>query len=281
MQIGKYKITALEPETFGLDGGAMFGIIPKPLWNKNYPSDEKNRIKLSGKCLLLRSDSKNILVETGLGYGWDEKFEQIYDVQYKSPIKHLLESKGVMSDQITDVILTHLHFDHVGGAVEFNGVNVFPSFPNAKYHIQKKQFEWAQNPSDKDRGSFIHDRFIPIAEAGLFKFWEGSQNFDDEISFVEISGHTFSQQLVEISDSSQTLLYAADLLPTSSHIHVPYVMGYDIQPLVTIAEKQKILSQAVDEDWTIVFGHDAYIDGCKIDKTNKGFIVKNRIEKLV
>jgi len=273
MQIGKYKLSVLETGTFGLDGGAMFGIIPKPLWNKTNPADDKNRITLGARCLLLESSSKKILIETGMGETWDEKFMSIYKVDFsKHTLIKSLKNLGLKSSDITDVILTHLHFDHTGGSTKIENRKSVPTFPNAKYHIQKKQFEWALSPSDRDKGSFIPSTFLPLHEEGILNFFNGDAYFDDEIQFLAINGHTFSQQMIKISDSTNTYLFCGDLIPTMYHIPIPYVMGYDIQPLVTVQEKQKFLSTAVDENWKLIFGHD-HINVCaSIKKTDKGFI---------
>lgn len=280
LKIGKYTVVEIKTGTFGLDGGAMFGIIPKPLWERTNPADEKNRITLGARCLLLQSDNKNILVETGIGNGWDEKFEKIYRIdQSDNDLFNSLKEKGIEHEDITDVILTHLHFDHVGGSIIFENGKAIPAFPNAKYHIQKEHFEYSQNSSDKDKGSFIKNRFIPLAEEGVLAPTNDLQ-FDDEIEFIKVDGHTISQQLIKLSDSSQTYLYAADLIPFYSQIPVPYLMGYDIQPLKTVEEKKNYLSRAVKEDWKLIFGHDPKVAMATVQKTEKGFIHKELFESL-
>lgn len=282
MKIGKYKISVLDTGTFGLDGGAMFGIIPKPLWNKTTEADSKNRITLGGRCLLLQSESKTILVDTGIGNIWDEKFKSIYDVnQTENTLYKSLKEKNVEPDEITDVILTHLHFDHVGGAVKIENRKIIPVFSNAKYHVQKEQYKWAISPSDKDSGSFIEDTFSPLYEEGMFHFIHNSQHFDDEIELLNINGHTFAQQMVKLSDSSNTILFCADLVPTAAHIPIPYVMGYDINPMITIEEKKIHLTNAVDEEWKLVFGHDPVNVCATIQKTERGFAVKEKFDELV
>ena len=282
MRIGKYELFALNTGTFGLDGGAMFGIIPKPLWEKKIPADEMNRITLGGRCLLLKSEDKTILVDTGIGNYWDEKFKKIYRVEFETAsLKSSLENYGVKSGEITDVILTHLHFDHTGGSVDFIDDKAVPAFPNAKYHVQKKHFEWAKSASPKDRGSFIQNRFIPLFEEGIINFHDGDAEFDENINLIATNGHTVDQQLVKISDGNQTLLYCADFLPTSAHVPIPYVMSYDLLPLQTIKEKEKILPQAVEEEWFLFFEHDPKTAAAKISMNEKGFFVKETFEDLI
>lgn len=281
MTIGKYKISVINTAMFGLDGGAMFGIIPKPLWNKTVESDKNNRIKLGSNCLFLESDSKKILIDTGIGNGWEQKFEVIYNLNYKdSSLEKSLIEKRINPNDITDVILTHLHFDHVGGAVKYENDKILPMFPNATYHVQNKHFEWAKNPSPKDKGSFVASRFLPLMNEGILNLIDGDIQFDDEISLITSDGHTIAQQLVKIADGNNTIFYAGDIIPTSAHIPIPYIMGYDIQPLVTIEEKIKLLSQAVDEEWKIIFEHDCLCLGATIGKNENGFAIKERIRDL-
>lgn len=281
MNIGKYKLTLLETGTFGLDGGAMFGIIPKPLWQKTNPADEKNRITLGARCLLLESGSKKILVETGMGEAWEEKFMSIYKVDFSEhTLLKSLDNRGVQPNEITDVILTHLHFDHTGGSTKTENGKMIPAFPNAKYHVQKEQFDWALNPSDRDKGSFIPHTYLPLQESGVLNLIEGDIFFDDEIQFLTVNGHTIAQQMLKLSDSSNTFLFCGDLIPTMYHIPIPYVMGYDIQPLKTVEEKQKYLQLAVDEGWKLIFGHDHINSSATVKKTEKGFMYENIIEEF-
>ena len=281
MKIGKYKISIINSGYFGLDGGAMFGIIPKLLWQKSNPPDEANRIKLATRNLLLETDTKKILVDTGMGNKWDEKSEGIYAIDQKdNSLIGELAKLNIRPDEITDVILTHLHFDHTGGSTKLENGKLVPAFPNAKYFVQKKNFEWGSNPSERDKGSYIKENFIPLKEEGVLYLIEGEKKYDDEIDFVLVNGHTFSQQLLKISDSSNTFLYCCDLFPTTSHIHIPFVMGYDLQPLVTVEEKKKILAKAVEENWKLFFEHDPINaigtvklteKGYRIDKTYRSF----------
>lgn len=281
MKIGKYELHSLESGSLMLDGGAMYGVVPKPLWERTSPADERNRIKLVTRHLLLVSNDKKIIIDTGSGKNWDEKFEKIYAVDTSThDMFPELSKLGIKREEITDVIITHLHFDHIGGAVLFEDDKIVPAFPNAQYHIQKKQFEWGLNPSDRDKASYFKDRYVPLAEEGILNQIEGETKFDDDIELLVMNGHTFSQQIVKISDSSNTLLYCGDLIPLASHISPPYIMGYDLQPLVTLKEKKKLLPKAVDENWMLFFEHDPDIAAATITKTEKGFAIRESFKVI-
>ena len=191
-----------------------------------------------------------------------------------------LAKHSITPDDITDVIITHLHFDHTGGSVIKEGDRIVPTYPNAKYHVQEKQFNWALKASEKDKASFIHDRFVPLHDEGLLNLLKGEEQFDDEISFIVINGHTFSQQLVKISDGSETLLYCGDLFPTASHIPLPYVMSYDLQPMVTMEEKRNILPAAVEENWKLFFEHDPEITAATVTQSMHGFGVDEILDEI-
>ena len=281
MKIGKYNIRIINSGFFALDGGAMFGIIPKPLWNKNNPADEVNRIKLATRLLLLESDSKKILIDTGMGEKWDEKSRSIYSIdQTEYSLDNSLSAVGIKAEEITDVILTHLHFDHAGGTTIFRDGKLEPTFTNAVYHVQKKNFEWALNPTDRDKGSYLKDNFEPLAKEGVLKLIDGENQFDDEIHFIIVNGHTFAQQLVKISDGTNTFLYCCDLFPTYSHIRLPYIMGYDLQPLVTLQEKKYVLNKAIEENWKLFFEHDPEFAYATVKQTEKGIVLDNAFEVL-
>lgn len=272
MKIGKYEIKSVLTGLFKLDGGAMFGVVPKVLWNKTNPADELNRIDLAMRSLLLVSDQRKILVDTGIGNKYDEKFKAIYAVENFSIDKALMD-KDINTDLITDVVITHLHFDHTGGSTKYSINEIVPTFKNAKYYIQRQQFEWALNPSDKDRASFLKEDFLPIQDFNQLILTEGNLKIDDEIEILISNGHTPSQQLVKISDGKQTLLYCGDLVPTSSHISFSYVMSYDLHPLITIEEKKKIFPQAFEEKWILFFEHDPKIPAVTLKEGKRGFEV--------
>ena len=276
MQIGKYKLSIIESGFFALDGGAMFGIIPKALWQKTNPADDSNRIKLSTRHLILQSDTKKIIVDTGMGEKWSDKEKYIYGVDENFTMKSELEKVNLTSEDITDVILTHLHFDHTGGSTIYQNEKLVPAFPNAKYYVQKQNYDWAINPSDRDKGSYIKENFITLFDEGVLNFINGNEKFDDEIEFAVINGHTFGQQMIKISDSSNTILFCADLIPTFGHILLPYIMGYDLQPLVTLEEKKKFLKLANEENWKLYFGHDPEYALATIKKYGEGYSVDKK-----
>jgi len=278
LKIGKYTLKIIESGFFALDGGAMFGIVPKPLWEIANPPDIENRIKLATRNLLLEDGNKKILIDTGMGTKWNKKMKEIYSISEEITIESALADNGVKAEDISDVILTHLHFDHTGGSTKNENGKTVPSFPNAKYYVQKQNFDWAINPSDRDRGSYLKENFLSLFEEGVLNFIYGEEEFDDEIKFIVVNGHTFGQQLIKISDSANTFLYCCDLFPTISHIPIPYVMGYDLQPLVTVSEKQKILKQAINESWKLFFEHDPDTAFVTLKETEKGIRVDEKFK---
>jgi len=276
MKIGKYKLSLFVSSYFSLDGGAMFGIIPKPLWSKTNPADEQNRVKLATRHLILQSGNRNIIIDTGMGNKWDDKSKNIYNID----LTHAPELNNIAAASFTDVLLTHLHFDHTGGSTKIENGKLIPTFPNAKYYVQKKNYDWALNPSNRDKGSYLKNNFEPLMNEGVLHFINGEEQFDDEISFIIVNGHTFYQQLIKISDGENTFLCVCDLLPFASHIPLPYIMGYDLQPLITLNEKKKILQHAVDEDWKLFFYHDPEIAYATLMQTDKGIRLKEKFYSL-
>src|ERR1035437_6165941 len=272
MQIGEYKLTVINSGYFKLDGGAMFGIIPRPLWEKANPPDSLNRIKMITRNLLLQGNGRKILIDTGMGNKWDDKSRSIYEIDQETvSIQSELKKNGLRPDDITDVLLTHLHFDHTGGSTKIENGKLVPSFPSAKYYVQKQNLDWAMNPTEKDRGSYIKDNFIPLVEFGVLQLIYGNTKFDKNIEFIVVNGHTFGQQLIKISDGTKTLLYCCDMFPTASHIPLPYIMGYDLQPLVTLSEKKELLHKAAEEKWILFFEHDPDTTIAIAARTDKGY----------
>jgi len=280
MKIGAYDIYPIETGTFKLDGGSMFGIIPKVLWEKTNKADELNRIKLAARCLLIIGNGKVILVDDGNGNKVTKKFIDIYALDTTNNLYSSLKKFDVTPDDITDVVLSHLHFDHAGGSTIIENGVLKPAFPNAKYHVQKSQWENALNPTERDRASYIPQDYLPLKEYGLLNLIEGETELFSQISILVSNGHTPGLQLLKISDGKQTLFYAADLMPCTSHIPLPYIMGFDLNPLITLADKKRILKQAVEENWTIFFEHDPDVIAGKVKKTEKGYTFDSPIESF-
>lgn len=278
-KIGPYSLDLLETGEFALDGGAMFGVVPKNLWQKTNPTDGENRISMALRILLIRFQDHNILVDSGIGTKLDEKYQKIYRVDHhKHSLEKSLSRVGLKPEEITDVIITHLHFDHVGGCSYKDQGGLHLTFPNATHYIQKEQWEWAHHPTEKDRASFLKENLEPLKSAKL-KLLSGEIELYPGIHIVVSHGHTPSQQLVKISDGRETLFYCADLIPTTSHIPIPYLMSYDNMPLVLMEEKRRLLNQAVKERWVLCFEHDPLIGAASIMKDEKTgrFSLKERL----
>ena len=279
MKIGKYDLYSVETSEFGLDGGAMFGIIPKPVWEKKVSADELNRVNMVTRSLLLVSDEKKILIDTGNGTKWEEKYKQIYDIntdQYN--IEKSLGKYGFSSEQITDVICTHMHFDHIGGNTKIKSGEVVPTFPNAKYWISEENWKLANHPSQKDAGSFIEHDWKVLAENQMIEIIDGREPFIEGIDTIVTHGHTPGLLHPIVSDGSNKLFYGADIFPMVAHIPIPWVMAYDVQPVVTMEEKQKLLQKMEREDWILFFEHDPHIQACTVHKGEKHYKLNKRIQ---
>jgi len=246
----------------------MFGVVPQPLWSKANPPDDRNRIDLGMRLLLIEGRDRTWLVDTGIGDKWDRKLNSIYRVENAMLPDQALLHAGHDPAAVTDVILTHLHFDHGGGATRADGTPVFES---ARYHLQRSQFEWARDPSPKDRASFRPPDFMPLFEQDRLVLHEGRTEVADGIELIVVDGHTRGQQLVKVAGGGETLLYAADLVPTATHLRTPYVMAYDNEPLKTIAEKTEWIGRAADEGWICFFEHDARTTACRVRRGEKDF----------
>ena len=278
MKIGQYNLYSIETSEFGLDGGAMFGIIPKPLWEKQAPADEMNRIGMVTRSLLLVSDSRKILIDTGNGTKWDEKYKKIYNIDTsRYNIESSLAKYGFTATDITDVFCTHLHFDHVGGNTKIEDGKIVPTFPNAKYWVSLENWNLANHPSQKDSGSFMEIDWKVLAENGMIEIVDGQESFIDGIEPYLTYGHTTGLMHPVISDANRSVFYGADIFPMVAHIPVPWVMAYDIHPVVTVQEKERLLSKIVNENWVLFFEHDPNIQACTIHQDGKHFKMKNPV----
>jgi len=275
----KWKITVIETGSFKLDGGAMMGSVPKVLWEKTNPADSLNRIDLSMRCLLLDNGTEKILIETGIGNKNSEKFNKIFSISQSAwPIKDKLKEFGYNVNDITHVIITHLHFDHAGGATIFNGEETVPTFPNAQYIISKTNWDSALNPSPKDRASYLIENFMPLEDAGQVKLVDDNENLLNGINGLAFYGHTYGQQLIKISNKQDTLIFCADLIPLKSHLQIPWVMGYDLYPMKTLDEKTKLLNQAAENNWILFFYHDPKSIAVRIKKSDKYYEIVEELK---
>jgi glyoxylase-like metal-dependent hydrolase (beta-lactamase superfamily II) len=279
MKFGKFNIEILDTGLFGLDGGSMFGVVPKVLWSRAYnPGDESNRIPLAARPLLVEWEDRKVLIDTGNGNKMNEKLAKIYNIDLeKSNIDNALEKFNLRPDDITDVILTHLHFDHCGGATSFKNGQIVPTFNNAKYYIQKDHLSWAKKPTEKDRTSFIKENYESLLTDANIEILDGEGELFPGISNILVHGHTKAMQMIKITQNEHTMLYCADLCPTSAHIPVPYVMGYDNFPLTVIEEKKKIMAKAYEEGWILIFEHDAFRQAAVVNMNEKGYFAGDSI----
>ena len=272
MKIGDYDLYSIETSEFSLDGGAMFGIVPKPIWEREAPSDALNRIDMVTRSLLLCSYEKKILIDTGNGTKWEEKYRDIYNIDTsRYNIENSLTKYGFSADDITDIINTHLHFDHAGGNTKIDDGSIVPTFPNAKYWVTKEHWELANHPSQKDSGSFIEHDWKVLAENGMIETVNGNEPFIKGIDSYITQGHTAGLLHPMISDGTKTLFYGADIFPLAAHISIPWVMAYDVQPVVTMKEKEILLPKMQDEEWILFLEHDPNIQACTVHQDGKHF----------
>jgi len=271
------KIYPIETGNFKLDGGAMFGVVPKSIWQKTNPADSNNLIPMSMRCMLIEDENRLILIDTGLGSKQSDKFFGYYYLFGNFSLDTSLKKHGFHRDDITDVFLTHLHFDHCGGAIEFNTQKMVlqPAFKNAKFWSNANHWDWATMPNAREKASFLKENINPIKESGQLHFID--QNFKNQIGFdvLFMDGHTEKQMLPKITYQDKTIVFMADLLPTVGHIPLPYVMGYDTRPLLTIQEKEAFLKEAADHQYYLFLEHDATHELCTVQHAEKGVRLKN------
>jgi glyoxylase-like metal-dependent hydrolase (beta-lactamase superfamily II) len=256
MHLGEIEVRHIHGGIFWLDGGSMFGVVPKPLWEKKMPADERNRIPLAANSLLVRAGGKNILVETGNGTKWDAKLRNIYGFADGDPYGDALARVGVKPEEIDVVINTHLHFDHAGGNTRLVDGRLAPTFPNAKYVVQRAELEHAMRPTERDRASYYAHDFTAITEAGRWQLVDGDCEVVPGVSVVKIPGHNLQIQGVQIRGGGKTLMMVADLIPTRHHLPLPWIIAYDLYPLTTLETKRKWIGKIVRNGWIVVFGHD-------------------------
>jgi glyoxylase-like metal-dependent hydrolase (beta-lactamase superfamily II) len=276
-QLGRLRIHAIQAGGQALDGGAMFGVVPKPLWERRIPADARNRIQLGMRCLVIEHDIGPILIDNGAGNKEDAKFHDIYGVENagaegRTRLEDGLRVIGLTPEDIVLMIDTHLHFDHAGGnTVRDASGAIRPTFPNARYVVQEGEYHYATHTNERTAGSYFPHNFVPIAEAGLFDFVNGEKEIVSGIRTLPTPGHTPHHQSILIESAGEQALFIADLSPTTSHLPLAWIMGYDVEPLVTLETKRRVLGRAAAENWLIIFEHDAKTAWSPIVRDGKGF----------
>ena len=276
MKIGDYKLYSIETSEFSLDGGAMFGIIPKVLWEQKTPSDSLNRIEMVTRSLLLVSEHHKILIDTGNGSKWTKKYLDFYNIDLsRYNIHSSLNKYGFFPEDITDVICTHLHFDHAGGNTTYDQNTIVPTFPNANYWVSEKNWNLANHPNQKDQGSFMECDWLVLAHNNMIKLVKDQFLPGIEIHFTQ--GHTDGLMHPVISDGSKILFYGSDIFPTAAHIPIPWVMSYDLYPKKTVKEKDLLLKKIYYEQWILFFEHDPNYQACTVDLGAKNYFMKKQV----
>ena len=281
------KVTTIQTGFFKLDGGAMFGIVPKQMWEKLNPPDENNMCTWSMQCLLVEIDDRKILIDTGMGNKQDEKFRSHFEPFGDDNLLQSIQNQGITPDEITDVFLTHLHFDHCGGAISRNTEGVLvPTFSNAIYWTNQVHWDWTMQPNAREAASFLKENFVGLLEKNVLKFVDFNSKTNESVElfpnfFVHfVHGHTEAMMMVRLKMGDKTLLYTADLMPSQWHINLPYVMAYDLRPLETLREKEAVLEQAITEGWYLFFEHDPTAECANLKRNERGRIVIDKIIAL-
>jgi len=265
------KLHVIDTGLFKLDGGAMFGVVPKSLWSRYQQPDENNLCTWAMRCLLIEKDDKRILIDTGMGNKQSEKFFSHYHPHGDASLLGSLKAKGFSPEDITDVVLTHLHFDHCGGAVSKDADgNLHTTFPNARYWCDQEHWNWAINPNAREKASFLKENILPIQEAGQLEFVNEYTKIIPELTFALANGHTEGMLIPYIQYGEETIVFMADLLPSPTHIPIAWVMGYDVRPLVTVREKETFLQEAVEKNYLLFYEHDAQTEASRVVATDRG-----------
>ena len=269
------KLFAIETGNLKLDGGAMFGVIPKVMWSKFYPADENNLCNWAMRCLLIDDGKRVVLIDNGIGDKQDGKFLKHYYLNGEETLESSLKKHGYTTNDITDMLITHLHFDHCGGSIKYNEKGeLVPTFKNAKYWVSKEQFEWAIHPNRREKASFLKENILPIEESGQLNIVEKEGEIIPNIYAKIYNGHTQGQIIPHIKVNGKTLAYTADLFPSTAHIPMPWIMAYDTKPLVTLEDRERFFKEALETETVLFFEHDLYHECCTIEMTEKGVRVK-------
>lgn len=276
------NLQTIDAGLFKLDGGAMFGVVPKPLWERQIPADDRNRCIWAMRCLLFDTydaagQPRRVLIDTGAGDKQDAKFFGHYDIPMgPANLIHSLQNAGCADADVTDVLLTHLHFDHAGGAVRRVDGQLRPTFPKATYWVHGAHWQWAMHPNPREKATFLDENLHPLMESGQLRFLNETPLDLSGMSLMYVDGHTEKMALPKIRINGRTVVFCADLIPSVPHLPINYVMGYDMRPLMTMDEKSRLLEQAVAEDWILVFDHDAQTEAATVEQTEKGIRAKNK-----
>jgi glyoxylase-like metal-dependent hydrolase (beta-lactamase superfamily II) len=281
MKFGDHEIQILSDGRFRLDGGAMFGVIPKPLWERRMPADDRNRITLGMNCLLIQSAGKNILVETGAGDKFDAKRQDIYGIDHSVTLLDSLGKAGLSPEDVGIVVNTHLHFDHCGWNTRRDkDGKVVPTFPHAQYYVQRGEFEHAYQPTERDWASYLPENFEPIKVSGQWVLLDGNTEIVPGVEVVRVPGHTRDMQCVRISAGDRTAIFLADLVPTTAHLPYPWIMGYDLYPLATLEQKKQWLPRALKQEWLCLFAHDPQTQAAYL-REQAGRLIAESAEEFV
>jgi glyoxylase-like metal-dependent hydrolase (beta-lactamase superfamily II) len=269
------EIYSIETGNFKLDGGAMFGVVPKSMWNLIYPSDENNLCSWAMRCMLVVDGNRKILIDNGIGDKQDPKFIRNYYLFGDYSLEKSLNKLGYSFEDITDMVLTHLHFDHCGGSIKYNAnKELVPAFPNAIYHVSRKQWEWATKPNRRERASFLKENIEPIYESGKLHLIDSDTELFPNFEVKLVNGHTDGMIIPHISINDKTIVFCADFFPSVAHLPMPYIMAYDTRPLLTLDEKKVFFEQAVKNNYILFFEHDIYNECCSLHETEKGVRAK-------
>lgn len=278
---GPFHLYTIETGRFRLDGGAMFGVVPKTLWSRQINADDKNRIPMAMRCLLVTSENsgRTYLIDNGCGTKFDQKYEKIYQLDHShSSLQRSLESHGFETGDVTDLIFSHLHFDHCGGTTFYDERgDIRHTFPHATYHVTQKHLDTATHPNAREKASFLPDNIEPIAGWDKLNTVDDHHEYEEGLSALPAHGHTIGQQLPKITVGGQSIVFVADLFPTHVHLPLPYVMGYDMYPVQTLTEKEQFLEQAVDHNWYLFFEHDTEAEVITVHKEHGRYAVKERL----
>jgi glyoxylase-like metal-dependent hydrolase (beta-lactamase superfamily II) len=272
--VGAARVSVLHDGTIALDGGAMFGVVPRVVWEKRDPPDERNRVTLGLNVALIEAGGKRVLVDTGMGDRWSEKEVRMYRIDRSTTLVGGLRARGLAPEDIDVVVNTHLHFDHAGGNTRREGDRVVPTFPRARYVVQRGEWEDARHPHERSRASYRDDDFVPVAEAAQLDLIDGEAEVAPGVRAVPVGGHTTHHQMVVVESGGETLVVPTDLLPTASHLPLPFVMGYDLFPVATLEAKRQLLHAAVEGGWRILFYHDARTPVGRVRREGDGYTLE-------